>query len=200
MADILGNITAEYPGSGNKDIGTSFHNSLYGTLIDSTVNLNIHIQILFVDQFSQFLNLLCTLVHIFLSAKARLNSHHQNHIHILKHVTDIIYRSCRLDGNTNFHSCILDTFYSTFQILTCLSMNGDGIRTTIYKILNVSFRLCHHKMNIKKHLGFFANGFDHRHTKRNAWYKISIHNINMEPFNSFVFKNFNLFAQTVKIR
>ena len=88
----------------------------------------------------------------------------------------------------------------SLQILTCFCMYRNGICTTVHKILNITFRCRYHQMYVKKHFGFFADRTDHRHSKRNTRHKISIHNINVKPFNSCFFQSLNLFAQTVKVR
>ena len=109
-------------------------------------------QILGLDQFTYFPNLFRTFFHILLTAKSRLYSHDQNHIHIAEHMTYIVYRCSRFDGNSHLHTCFPDLFNSSLKIFTCLRMYCNGICPTFHKISDISLRLCNHEMYIKKQL------------------------------------------------
>ena len=82
---------------------------------------------------------------------------------------------------------------------SCLGMNGNIIASGIREGGEIGIGGCDHQMTIKNLVRAVADGFDHGWAKGDVRYKMTIHNIEMNPIRTRFNNGFNLVAQFRKI-
>ncbi|MNW57924.1 hypothetical protein D3C74_357600 [compost metagenome] len=88
----------------------------------------------------------------------------------------------------------------TMQMHTCFRMNSNYMCSRFCECRDVLFRIFNHEMHIKRQLCQWSNRSHNERAKRKIWYKMSIHDIDMNPIGSAALYLCNLFSQLGKIR
>jgi hypothetical protein len=116
-----------------------------------------------------------------LSAKSRIDTHQQYHIHFFNDICQHGNRCCRIQGNPCLHSSFLDLLHHPVQMRTSLKMHIHHHGTQVFHFPDKLLRLYNHQMYIQRFLRQFSYIFQDRKAKRNVRYKDSVHDVNMQP-------------------
>ena len=78
-------------------------------------------------------------------------------------------------------------------------VNGNNIRSGISEILNVAVGIFDHEVNVQRQFGHFAQMFHHYRADRDIGYKMTVHDVHVDPIRAAFFRCFNVAFQVRKI-
>ena len=116
-----------------------------------------------------------------LSAKSRIHGHYQDQVQVREHFLKDMGRRSRIDRDACLHAKLFDQMDDPMKMRAGLGMNGDQVSSSLDEVRNIQLRLFNHQMHVKRQARMRPDGLDDRWAQRNIRYKVSVHDIHMNP-------------------
>ena len=104
-----------------------------------------------------------------------------------------------IERYARLHALLMNGVERAVQMAARLGMYGKHIRACGFEIRDIALRICNHQMYVKEQAALSPNGGNHRNSERNTWHEISVHDVNMQPFDTGSLHFPNLLAKAIKI-
>src|SRR6202453_5337621 len=135
------------------------------------IDLNVDLETAPLDLAPDRAQLLQALGDEALPAEARVHTHHQNHIEVLRRGEHPINRRLRIDPNRSARAKLVDSRGDSRQIVADLRMHRDRISAGLDEGPQVARGLRDHQVGVERQPGYLAQRFQHRHADREIWYE-----------------------------
>ncbi len=123
-------------------------------------------------------------MHVALSAEARLNGHDQNILHLIEERQDSPCRRVRLQGNARLDAVFVNCLNGIKRVGETFQMEGNHIRPGFRKMPHILQRVVDHQVNVHEQLRLLVGCLQNRHTKRNIRHKQAVHHIIMQHLHA----------------
>ena len=105
----------------------------------------------------------------------------------------------RIDGDPGFHPGLPDSSQGPVQMPAGFFVDGQDVGTCVFESLDIAVGIHDHQVYVKRFLGMFLDGLDHRLAYCDIGNEHPVHHIDMEPVGLGIVNHFHGLLQVGEV-
>lgn len=152
----------------------------------TAIHFDEGVSVLTVNHVAEALYLAIGVLNEFLSTEARVDAHEEHEVGFADDVFKEFYWSVRIEGDTGFHACIVNTLETAVEMGAGFVVHVHDFRTEGFHFVDKFVWLYNHEVDIKRFGAELCYVFQYGKTERDVRHEDTVHDVDMEVLRTAV--------------